>query len=425
MVSSSSPHDPYAALRFRDFRLLLIGRSVASLGQQILFLAIGWELYDRTGSAFALGLVGLVGLIPVLALSPITGHVADHVDRKHLVALANAGNVVAGLGLAALSFIHGPLAAVYACVLITGVAEACSAPAQSALPAEVVPESAFENSASWNNSLGSIASIAGPALGGLLIAGVNSAAIDYIVFALCSVAYVGVLLAIRGGQSVDHRTLHLDDEPFLRALGEGVAFLRRTPVVLASITLDLFAVLFGGATTLLPVFAKDILHVGPAELGWLQSATAIGVVGVALWLAHRPPLQRTGPTLLLAVAGFGLATIVFGVSTWFWLSFAMLAILGGLDGISMIIRETLQLTRVPHEMRGRVAAIDALFVNSSNQLGGFESGVTAQLFGPVVSVAAGGVLTIVVVAIVSVVWPELRQLRTMRVSSPDSAPVVG
>lgn len=197
--------------------------------------------------------------------------------------------------------------------------------------------------------------------------------------------------------------------------------MRRTPVVLSAITLDLFAVLFGGAATLLPIFARDILEVGPEGLGWLQAAPSIGAVGAALYLAHRPPLQRAGPTLLLAVAGFGVATILFGLSRSFWLSFAMLFALGGLDSISMVIRDTLMLARVPHDMRGRVSAIEGVFVSSSNQLGGFESGLTAQLFGPIVSVVGGGIATLLVVLIVALAWPELRGLRTLREDDTEVA----
>jgi MFS family permease len=184
--------------------------------------------------------------------------------------------------------------------------------------------------------------------------------------------------------------------------------------MLAAITLDLFAVLFGGATTLLPILAQDVLHVGPFGLGWLRAAPSVGALCVAFFLAHRPPFQRAGRTLLLAVAGFGAATIVFGLSRSFWLSLLMLVLLGGLDNISVVIRSTLSLTRTPDEMRGRVAALNGLFVNASSQLGGFESGLTAQLFGPALSVAGGGVGTIVVVLVVALLWPELRRLRGLR-----------
>jgi MFS family permease len=191
---------------------------------------------------------------------------------------------------------------------------------------------------------------------------------------------------------------------------EGVRFLRRSQIILAAITLDLFAVLLGGATTLLPIYAKDILQVGPTGLGWLRAAPSIGAVCIALSIAYIPPFKKTGRTLLLAVAGFGLATFIFGVSRSFWLSLLMLFLLGGLDNISVVIRSTLLLTRTPDAMRGRVAAVNTLFVGASNELGGFESGLAAQLFGPVISVAAGGIGTILVVLLVALLWPEMRRL---------------
>ncbi len=185
-------------------------------------------------------------------------------------------------------------------------------------------------------------------------------------------------------------------------------------MLLAAITLDLFAVLLGGAVTLLPIFASDILHVGPFGLGWLQAAESLGAVGMALFLAQRPPFKRAGPALLLAVAGFGLATILFGLSRWFWLSFLMLFTLGALDNISVVIRSTLVLVRTPDQMRGRVSAVSSLFVGTSNQLGGFESGLTAQLLGPIGSVVFGGIGTLLVVALVAAIWPEMRRLGTLR-----------
>ena len=184
--------------------------------------------------------------------------------------------------------------------------------------------------------------------------------------------------------------------------------------MLAAITLDLFAVLLGGAVTLLPIFAKDILHVGPFGLGTLQAASSLGAVSMALTLAHRPTFKRAGPVLLFAVAGFGIATIIFGLSHWFWLSFLMLLIIGALDNISVVIRATLVLVRTPDEMRGRVGAVNSLFIGTSNQLGGFESGVTAQLLGPIGSVVLGGVGTILIVILVALIWPEMRRLATLR-----------
>lgn len=422
-MNAPLPHDPYQALRFHDFRLLLTGNLIASLGGQMLALAIGWELYNRTNSALALGFVGLVQVVPILLLSLITGHVADRYNRKTVVILSQIVLVIAALGLAALALVQGPLVAIYGCLLIRGIGAAFNGPAAGTLPAEIVPEHAFENSASWRSSIGQLAAVVGPAAGGLLISALHGTAFVYCLTALGNATFIILLFFVRTDQANLRSRVRRKERPTLRSLGEGIAFLRRSPVLLSAITLDLFAVLFGGAVALLPIFAKDILHVGPSGLGWLQAASSIGAVVVALALAHRPPLQRAGPTLLLAVAGFGLATIVFGLSRSFWLSFFMLVTLGGLDSISMVIRDTLMLARIPDEMRGRVAAIEGVFVSSSNQLGGFESGITAQLFGPVISVVGGGIGTILVVLIVTGVWPELRGLRTLRENVPEEAAV--
>ena len=394
----------------------------------MLALAIGWELYERTSSPLALGIVGLVQLLPVLFLAPITGHIADRHDRKLIVVAAQLGLAGASLGLAALSLAHGSLVAIYACLLLRGIASAFSGPAASALPAEVLPEEAFENSASWRTSFGQVAAIAGPALGGIIIAAAGLAAPAYAVSAAASLLYVGLVLPVRRHYRVTRDLSAPREESTLRSMAEGIRFLRSSSVILSAITLDLFAVLLGGAATLLPVFARDILRVGPAGLGWLEAAPSIGALGIALLLAHRPPFRRAGPTLMLAVAGFGVATLVFGVSRSFWLSLAMLAALGGLDCISMVIRDTMMLTRVPDEMRGRVAAIEGVFIGSSNQLGGFESGLTAQIFGPVISVVGGGIGTVLVVLTVAIVWPELRLLRTLRredgVEEPSHASLI-
>jgi MFS family permease len=416
-VNSPIAHDPYQALRFRDFRLLLTGNVVSSLGGQMMALGIGWELYERTNSAFALGMVGLVQLMPVILLSLVTGHVADRYNRRTIVILAKIVRILSSLGMAALSFTQGPLVAIYGCLLVQGIAEAFHMPAASGLPAQVLPEEAFENSATWSTTAMTMASVVGPAVGGLVIASFGRSTLVYVINAVAAAIYLTFIVMIRGKYASAHGSEKHEEKPSLQFLLEGIRFLRRTPVIFSAITLDLFAVLFGGATTLLPIFAKDILHVGPSGLGWLQAASSIGAASVALYLTHRPPLQRAGPTLLLVVAGFGIATIFFGLSQSFWLSFVMLLILGGLDSVSMVIRDTLVLTRTPHEMRGRVAAIEGLFVNSSNQLGGFESGVTAQFVGPVLSVIGGGIGTIMVVLIIATTWPELRRLTTLRDSS--------
>ncbi len=423
-MSAARPHDPYLALRFGNYRLLLVGFAITYLGNFMLALAIGWELYDRTSSAMALGLVGLVQLIPVIALALIVGHVTDRYERKTIVILSQLAMVVAALGLGLLAGSQGSLEAIYACLLLRGIGSAFSMPAQMTLPAVALPPEAYENGASWRTSIGEVAAIVGPAVGGGLIAVLHGTAVIFFASALASLAYVALLIGMRDLRSVPTSADPNAEKPSLRSLLEGAHFLRRTPSILSAITLDLFAVLFGGATALLPIFARDILQVGPTGLGWLQAAPALGALVATLYLAHRPALQQAGPTLLLVVAGFGLATIVFGLSQSFALSLLMLFALGGLDGVSMVIRDTLMLARIPHEMRGRVAAIEGVFISSSNQLGAFESGLTAQLFGPILSVVGGGIGTIVVVIVVALSSPALRELRTLHeaVANPDAEP---
>ncbi len=403
-------HDSYGALHSRDFRLLLAGVFLAMFGQQMITVAIGWELYERTGSALVLGGVGLAQVIPVILLFLPAGYIVDRYSRKRILICAEVVLALAALGLAVLSYQHGPLLLIYACLLAMGSAQSFSSPTSSVLISQVVPEQAYENATTWRSSAVQLSSVLGPASGGLLIGIFHGATIVYVVSGVAATVFVLLLLLMR----VRHQQVAATNQRTLDALVGGLRFLGKTQVMLAAITLDLFAVLLGGATTLLPIFAKSILHVGPIGLGWLQAASSLGAVCMALFLAYRPPFAMAGRTLLLAVAGFGLATIVFGLSGWFWLSLLMLFLLGALDSISVVIRSTLLLVRTPDEMRGRVSAVSSLFIGTSNQLGGFESGLVAQFVGPVIAVVAGGIGTILVVLLVAWLWPEMRRLGTLR-----------
>jgi MFS family permease len=406
---AAGSHDPYRALRFRDFRLLLIGVCIGSFGQQMLTVALGWELYNRTGSALVLGGVGLAQIIPVIVLSLPAGQVADRYSRKWVMLVAQVTLALGALGLAVVSGRNGPLLLIYGCLVVIGSAQAFNSPASSALVAQVIPIEAYESAITWRSSTQQVSAVLGPAAGGFLIGLFHGATWVFVLYAVAALSYAGLLTLLRvrstATRAVRGRTW--------RSITEGIRFLWRMPVLLAAITLDLFAVLLGGATTLLPIFAKDILHVGPFGLGWLQAATSVGAVCMALSLAHRPAFTHAGRTLLLAVTGFGVVTIIFGLSRSFALSLAMLFLLGALDNISVIIRSTLVLVRTPDAMRGRVGAVNSLFIGTSNQLGGFESGVAAQLFGPVIAVVAGGVGTVLVVLLVARLWPEMRRLRTL------------
>ncbi len=404
----TSRRDPYAALRSRAFRLLLAGRFLTALGNQMLTFAVGWELWLRTRSTFALGLVGLVQVVPIVLFSLPAGHVADQYNRRRIVAFTQVGLTLCSLGLALLSYLEGPLALIYLCLFGIGLARAFNDPAAATLTPETVPPHLFTSAATWSSSTWQFASIVGPALAGLAVALVHSVSALYVFNAAAAFTFL-ILLGFIGG-----RPLALSRKAAtLESLGEGLRFIRDTKVILAAITLDMFAVLFGGATTLLPVYATDILKVGPEGLGLLRAAPSIGAILVAFLLAHLPPFKQAGKTLLLVVAGFGLATIVFGLSTSFWLSVAMLALLGGLDNVSVVIRSTLLLTYTPDEMRGRTSAVNSIFISASNELGGFESGLVASFWGPLISVVSGGLGTLVVVLAVARLWPEMRQLKSL------------
>jgi MFS family permease len=410
IVNISDPpparRDPYSALRFRSFRLLIIGRFAAQIGEQMISVGIGWELYARTGDAFALGLVGLVQIVPVMLLALPGGYAADRYDRRRVLVISQLVLVACALALLLISLSQGELWVLYAVLALVGAARAFNNPAEGALTPLTVPDGEFRNAITWNTSVWQLSAILGPALGGLLIAATGGAAVVYLVNIVGGLLLVGIVLIIetRPQGQVDA------DEPPLEALRGGVRFLRESPIILSAITLDMFAVLFGGAVFLLPVFASDILKVDAAGLGILRAAPSVGALLMAFWIARRPPFERAGRTLLWAVAGFGVVTIIFGLSQSFWLSAAMLLIGGALDNISVVVRHLLVLTYTPDAMRGRVSAVNSVFIGASNELGGFESGVTAALFGPIGSVVLGGIGTLITVAAIARWSPGLRRL---------------
>jgi MFS family permease len=398
-------HDPYAALRSGDYRCLWACNVTASSANQVLAVTLGWELYRRTEDPAALGFIGLVQFLPVVLLALPAGHAADRYSRRLLLMGAQGLAALASLGLAALSACQGPLLLVYFCVLLLGLVRAISMPCRWALVAQVVPDRDLANAITWNSSGWQIASIAGSALGGLVIRLSGGAVATYGLAAACAVASAMLLLPMRPRAS--RRAVR---DVSLRSLLAGISFVWSTKLILATITLDLFAVLLGGAVALLPVYASDILHVGPDGLGFLQAATPVGAIVMAVILAHRRPLRRAGRGLLWAVAGFGVATVAFGLSTSFVLSFVLLALTGAFDQVSMVVRGTLLQLLTPDEMRGRVSAVNSIFISSSNELGAFESGITARLFGPVISVVGGGIGTVLVVVAVMLLWPEVLRL---------------
>ncbi len=406
------PHDAYSALRVPPFRRYLIATSLVSMGTAAQGLAIGWEMYDRTNQALALGLVGLVQAIPMLLCTLPAGYLADVFDRRKLMMLSLAGATVASAGLAVFSWYQVPIEWMYLLLFLDSIFMRLGWPARSAIMPLLVPENTFENAVKWRTSFMQITAIGGPAIGGFIIVFNIQAA--YVLSALSSAAFIAFL-----------STMRLPPAPrsprgnMLGQMAEGVGFVWHQKLLLGASSLDLFAVLLGGAVYLLPIFAREIVDlesvgIGPEEaLGWLRAAPAVGACITALLIAHLPPMQKAGKTLFGCVAGFGVATIVFGLSQNFWLSLFMLALTGAFDNVSMVIRHVVLQMSTPNEMRGRVSAVNAIFIGSSNELGGFESGLVAQLFTPVISVVSGGIGTLVVVAAWTGLFPSLSRLGSL------------
>lgn len=396
---------PENALHEKNFLLFSIGSFISMLGRQMLTVAVGWEVYERTHSAFALGLIGLVQLLPVVLLTLPVGHWVDNHDRRKVLIGAQILNTVATAGLVALSVLHGPVEGIYACLFLAGIGRAFHSPANAALLPQIVSTQNLTNAVSWNSIFYQGSAILGPALSGLMLGWQHSATLVYTLDCLSSLlfwavlAFVSVRPMARAKQALS-----------LKSMLSGLEFVAKTRMILAAITLDLFAVLFGGAVALLPIYAKDILQVGPDGLGLLQMAPSLGAITTGFILARNSQFRQAGSWLLWSVAGFGVATIIFGLSTNFWLSFAMLVLTGACDNVSVVIRQGLVMLRTPDEMRGRVSAINYVFIGTSNELGGFESGTVAHYFGPVASVVFGGLATIVTVLGTALLWPELRKL---------------
>ncbi|MHB1310963.1 MAG: MFS transporter [Gemmatimonadaceae bacterium] len=407
----SPPTGPYAALLVPNFRRYIVGLFAFTLAVQIQGTIVGWQIYELTHDKLALGLIGLAEALPFIGFALYAGHVADRHDRRRVALVALCVLVGCSLTLLLLPLLlpHAPrrvTTLIYAVIATSGVARSFLQPARQALGQELVPRSLFHNAVTWRSGSWQLAAVLGPAVGGVMYA-LGGTVLAYSVDA--ALVTTG-LLAIA---TVRHRSV-LDlahTEEVSTSLASGLRFVFSKPMLVGALSLDLFSVFFGGATALLPVFAAEILQVGPEGLGLLRAAPAIGAVVMSLIIVYRPPFARAGRTLFLAVAGFGLFTIGFGLSTSLWLSVAMLALAGASDMVSVSIRSNLLQTLTPTHMFGRVSSVNSVFVGSSNEIGMFESGVTAQLFGTVPSVVLGGVATLVVVAVISVKNGSLRRLR--------------
>jgi len=401
--SNVTESNPYAVLRNRSFVFYLTARFIASFGQQMLTVAVGWELYDRTHSSLSLGLVGLTQFLPMLLMTIPAGHIADTRSRKHVIILMQAVLMLASVGLAAISVSHAPVGWVYGCLFASGIGRTFLWSASASFMPQLVTREQFPKAVAWASNSFQISAVAGPAIGGGLIALTHNAATIYFLNATAAAVCLILICFVR----YQHKAIVKTDFSLAGLLG-GFHFVFKNDVILGAVTLDMFAVLFGGATALLPVYAKDILHVGPSGLGLMEAALPVGSLVCGLYMAHRPPLLQAGRTLLMGVAVYGLATIGFGFSKSFLLSWAMLFLAGFADNISVVVRHTLVQLLTPDEMRGRVSAVNNLFIGTSNELGGFESGTVSNFFGPVVSVVSGGIATILIVGGIAMKWPKLR-----------------
>ncbi len=406
-MSSTMPVSARDLLRHGPFLFFLLSRSLSRFASQIAAVAIGWQIYDLTGSAFQLGMVGLVQFLPTALLVFVAGHAADRFERKRVVQLCQFAEAATALFLAVSTY-AGTLTElqIFAATFMLGIAGAFESPATAALLPLVTPQGSLQRATAISSGAAQIATITGPALGGLAYAVMPSSAYGImVVFWLAGMALTGAIRATRQAPLKDSATA---DDVFA-----GVRFIRNNPAILGTISLDLFAVLLGGATALLPIYARDILETGPLGLGILRAAPAVGALLMTIFLARHSINHRVGLRMFQAVIVFGVATVVFALSQWMWLSVLALAVLGAADTISVVIRFSLVQLATPDEMRGRVGAVNFLFINASNQLGQFESGVTAALLGTVPAAFLGGVGTIAIALLWMKLFPTLRKVERL------------
>jgi MFS family permease len=404
-------HDPYAALRNPDYRWFIASMGFITLGLQMQGVVVAWQVYDRTGDPLALGLIGLAEAIPFLGVALFGGHAADRLNRLRLCLASVLSLAVCSALLCAFTWrsMAGPLSRavlpIYGIIFLTGLVRAFYRPANLALGTDLLPRGLYANGSTWRISVFHAGMVIGPALGGLVYAWRGPVAAHACVLVLLLAGGLGMLL------------LHYVPKPprasigsIFTSLGEGLRFVFSQQLLLGAISLDLFAVLFGGAVAVLPVFAREVLNTGPQGLGALRAAPAIGSVLMGLTMAHLPPLRRAGRTLLVCVAAFGVAMIAFALSRSFLLSLLLLAASGAVDNVSVVLRSTLLQMVTPAHMLGRVSSVNQVFIGSSNEIGAFESGLAARLLGLVPSVVFGGCMTLLVVATTAWRVPELRKM---------------
>ncbi|MES5484087.1 MFS transporter [Bradyrhizobium sp. INPA03-11B] len=406
-MSSATPAGARDLLGHRPFLFFLSSRSLSRFSSQIGAVAIGWQIYDLTGSAFDLGMVGLVQFLPTALLVFVAGHAADRFERKRVVQACQVAEALTALFLAGSTF-AGTISEIqiFVATFVLGIAGAFESPATSALLPLISPQGSLQRATAISSGAAQVATITGPALGGFAYALMPSAPYGIMmVFWLLGALLTGGIGRLQQAAPTNGE---VSDDLFA-----GVTFVRSNPAILGTISLDLFAVLFGGVTALLPIYARDILQTGPLGLGILRAAPAVGALLMTMVLARHTINRRVGMRMFQAVIVFGVATVAFALSHWMWLSALALAVLGAADTISVVIRFSLVQLATPDEMRGRVGAVNFLFINASNQLGQFESGVTAALLGTVPSAVLGGVATVAVALLWMKLFPTLRDVEKL------------
>ena len=405
--------DPYAALRFKEFNIFLVLRFILVFGWSMQFIIIEWQVYSLTKDPLSLGIIGLMEIIPAFSMALFAGHIVDQNEKRNLLlkCIGLFSLISLGLFLITATSVEKVLSttttlyAIYCFVFMGGLLRAFFGPTIFSLVALIVPKKAYPNAATWNSSTWQMASVLGPAFAGFTINWLGVHWSLCIVFGLIILSFI-LLFGISKKPVLNPKI----GEPLVQSLKEGVRFVFKTKAILGAISLDMIAVLFGGAVALLPVFAQDILKVGPEGFGMLRAAPAVGAFMTMLVTAYIPISKHAGLKLLVAIFGFGMSIIVFGLSSIFWISLVALFFSGVTDGVSMVIRQTILQLKTPDHMRGRVSSVNSMFVGSSNELGAFESGVTAKLMGTVTAVVFGGAMTLITVITTGIVSPTFRKL---------------
>ncbi len=411
MDTQEVKHDPYAVLRIKEFRFFIFARFITTVATLMQSIIVGWQIYEMTKDEFLLGLTGLFEAIPFIFMALFSGHIADKFSRKKIIISTMLLYLICVCALLFLTMGIGNIVQKYGTlpffiiIAITGLARALIYPSQIAVMAQIVPKKFYANSSTWNSAVWQIAAVVGPAIGGLTYKFIGVQASYFIILVLIIIGLFLYLFLKKRQVPVQEKI-----ESLLQSLSSGIKFVFKNQILLSALSLDMFAVLFGGAVAMIPVFADRVLHIGIEYWGIMRSAPAIGAVVMSIILAYYPPVKKTGIKLFLCVTMFGVSMILFALSKYFMLSMVLLILSGMFDTVSVIIRQTIIQLFTPNNMRGRVAAVNSIFIGSSNEIGSFESGLAARILGLIPSVIFGGSMTLLIAGITAKIAPVLRKM---------------